>query len=70
MSASEATKKVISPKRQLNLPEITSIESLSVQIETVRLNGQTAISLLEKLLAMVTNLTAEASQLKTDNAVL
>jgi hypothetical protein len=70
MSASEATKKVISPERQLNLPEITSIESLSVQIETVRLNGQTAIGLVEKLLAMVTNLTAEVSQLKTDKAVL
>src|SRR5215470_15618361 len=35
LSASEATKKVISPERQLNLPEITSNESLSVQIETV-----------------------------------
>jgi outer membrane murein-binding lipoprotein Lpp len=70
MSASEATKKIISPERQLNLPEIASNEPLCVQIETVRLNGQTAVSLVEKLLAMVTNLTAEVSQLKTDNDVL
>jgi hypothetical protein len=70
LSVSEATKAVISLERPLNVPELTSNESLSVQIETVRLSGQTAISWVEKLLAMVTNLTAEVSQLKTDNAVL
>jgi hypothetical protein len=70
LSASEVTKKIISPERQLNLPEITSNESLCVQIGTVRLSGQTAISLVEKRLAMFTNLTAEVSELKTDNAFL
>jgi len=68
--ASDATKKVIFPERQLNLPELTSNESLSVQIETLRITGQTTINLVEKLLAMTTNLTAEVTQLKTDNAVL
>jgi uncharacterized protein YunC (DUF1805 family) len=69
LSASDAIKKVIPPERQLNLPELTSNESLSVQTETVRLNGRTTINLVEKLLAMTTNLTAEVTQLKTDNAV-
>lgn len=64
LSASDAIKKVIPPERQLNLPELTSNESLSVQTETVRLNGQTTINLVEKLLAMTTNLTAEVIQLR------
>jgi hypothetical protein len=70
LSASDATKKVISAVRKLNLSELTSNESVSVRIETVRLNGQTTINLVEKLLAMATNLTAEFTQLKCDNAVL
>ena len=70
LSASDATKKVIFPGRQLNLPELTSNEFLSVQIETLRLTGQTTVNLVEKLLAMVTNLTAEVTQLRNDNAVL
>ena len=69
-SASDAAKKVIFPERQLNLSELTSNESLSVQIETLRIAGQTTINLVEKLLAMVTNLTAEVTQLRSDNAVL
>ena len=70
LSASDAIKKVIPPERQLNLPELTSNESFSVQTETVRLNGQTTINLVEKLLAMTTNLTVEVTQLKSDNVVL
>jgi hypothetical protein len=70
LSASDAIKNVIPLERQLNLPELTSNESPSVQTETVRLNGQTTINLVEKLLAMTTNLTFEVSQLKSDNAVL
>lgn len=46
------------------------MEYLSVQFETVRLNGQITIKLVENLLAMVTNLTAEVTQLRSDNAVL
>jgi hypothetical protein len=70
LSASEAIKKVISPVRELNVPEFTSNESLSVQIEAVRFNWQTTINLVEKLLAVVSNLTAEVTQFKSDNAVL
>jgi hypothetical protein len=70
LSASDATKTVIFPERQLNLPELTSNESLSVQIEILRLTGQTTVNLVEKLLAMVTKLTAEVTQLRSDNAVL
>jgi hypothetical protein len=69
-SPSDATKKFIPPERELDLPELTSDESLSVQIETVQLNGQTTINLVEKLLAMVTNLTAEVTKLMSDSAVL
>jgi hypothetical protein len=65
-SASDAAKKVILPERKLNLPELTSNESLGVQIETLRIT----INLVEKLLAMVTKLTAEVTQLRSDNAVL
>jgi hypothetical protein len=70
LSASDAIKKVTHSERQLNLPKLTSNESLTVQTETVRLNGQNTINLVEKLLAMTTNFTAEVTQLKTDNAVL
>jgi hypothetical protein len=62
--------KVISLERELNPPELVSSESFSVQIETVRLKGQTTINLVEKLLAMVTNLTAKATPLQSDKAVL
>ena len=58
LSASDATQKVISPDRQLNLPQLTSNESLSFRTEAVRPNGQTTINLVEKLLAVATNLTA------------
>jgi len=70
LSASDATKKVIFPERQLNLPELTSNEFLSVQIETLRITGQTTVNLVEKLLGMVTKLTSEVTQLRSDNAVL
>jgi len=70
LSASDAIKKVTPPERQLNLPELTSNESLSVQTETVRLNGQNTINLVETPMAITTNLIAEVTQLKTDNAVL
>jgi len=64
LSASDAIKKVTPARRQLNLPELTSNESLSVQTETVRLNGQTTINLVEKLLAMTTNLTPRLLNLR------
>jgi hypothetical protein len=68
--ASDTSKRVISPERELLLPELTYSESLSVQIETVRLNGQTTIALVEKIMSMVTDLTSEVARLKSDNASL
>ena len=47
-----------------------SSKSLSVQIETVTLIGQTTIALVEKLLSMFTDLTSEVAHLKSDNASL
>jgi hypothetical protein len=44
LSASDAIKKVIPPERQLNLPELASNESLTVQTETVRLNRQNTVN--------------------------
>jgi hypothetical protein len=62
--------KVISPDRQLSLPELPSNGSpLHVQIETLRLNGQATINLVEKLLLVVTNLTTKVTQLKSDNSL-
>jgi hypothetical protein len=60
LSASDATQIVLSPEGQLNLPG-----SLSLQNETLRLNGQTTIHLVEKLLVMITTLTAEVTHLTT-----
>jgi hypothetical protein len=68
--ASEASKSVISPEHELLLPELASTESLSVQIETVRFNGQTTITLVEKLVSMVSDLTSEVVHLKSGNASL
>jgi hypothetical protein len=51
------------------LPELTSNGFLNVQIEKLRLNGQTTIDLVE-ILAMVTNLTTKVTQLQSDNTVL
>jgi hypothetical protein len=70
LSESDAIKKVIPLERQLNLPELTNNESLSVQTETVRLNRETTVNLVEKLQAMATNLTAKVTQIKSDNAVV
>ena len=49
LPASDATKQVISAETQLNLPKLTSSESLSVQTRNVRLKAQTTVNLVEKL---------------------
>jgi hypothetical protein len=61
--ASDATKKVISPDRQLNLQELKSNEPLGVQTEILRPTGQTNL-FGWKHLAMVTDLTAEVTQIE------
>jgi hypothetical protein len=67
LSASDATKKMVSPERQLIFPPVCNKDSISVQIETVCLNGQSTIQMLVSLLGMVSKLTEEVTHLK-DNA--
>jgi hypothetical protein len=43
LSASDATKQVISMEMQLNLPKLTSNESLSVQTQTVKFSVQISV---------------------------
>jgi hypothetical protein len=57
LSTSDASKKVISPERQLILPSVCNKDSIRVQIKTVRLNGQSTIEMLESLLSMVSKVT-------------
>jgi hypothetical protein len=70
LSVSDATKKVVSPERQLILSPVCSKDSISAQIETVCLNGQSTVQVLESLLVMVSKLTEEVTHLKKDNADL
>ena len=60
LSASKATKQVVSIEWQLNLSEITSNESLSVQTQTARFKGQATVNVVDKFLTVVTNSTARA----------
>lgn len=63
-------KKIISPTRELNLPELQSTNSLSVQIETVRLNSVSILETLNSVLEHVKNLENEVAYLKSENAAL
>jgi hypothetical protein len=45
----DGTAKVASPEIELLLPEFSSRETLSIQLETVRLNGVTAMRMDENL---------------------
>jgi hypothetical protein len=67
---SELAKKVISPKRELNLPAATTSESPSIQIETVRHNGYATLNMVQKFCCVVTILSNDVVQLKCDNAAL
>jgi hypothetical protein len=62
LSASDAIKKILSPERQLILPAVCTKEALSDQIETVRLNGQATMEMIEMLVAMVSKLSDEVAQ--------
>jgi hypothetical protein len=55
LSASDHTKKIISPEGEFSLPEHTSNEFLCVHIERLRLSGQTTINVVEEFLVIVTN---------------
>jgi hypothetical protein len=51
-------------------PQFKGIESLSAQLEAVRLNGVCSNSLLENLIEMVQKLSDEVCQLRSDNQSL
>jgi hypothetical protein len=68
-STSELPKK-LSPEMELILPTLKDPESLSVQIETVRLNGANTNNLVENILQMVLKLTEEVQELRKDNEIL
>jgi hypothetical protein len=68
--ASDVSKKILSLEGQLILPAVCTKEALSVQIETVRLNGQATMETIETLVAMVSKLSREVAHLKIDNVEL
>jgi hypothetical protein len=65
--ASDVSKKIRSLDGQLILPAVCTKEALSVQIETVRLNGQATM---ETMVAMVSKLSHEVANFKIDNVEL
>jgi hypothetical protein len=58
-STSELHKKLLSPGREVLLPNLKDSDSLSVQIKTVRLNGVNTTNLVENLVEMVLKLSEE-----------
>lgn len=63
-------KKVVSPTRELNLPSLPSVDSLSVQVETVRLNSVNILDTVSDILEYVKSLQKEMLELKNENAAL
>jgi hypothetical protein len=55
LSASDASKKILPPERQLILPSVCAKEALSVKTEMVRLNGQATMKLLNCFLQWLAN---------------
>ncbi|KAJ4433162.1 hypothetical protein ANN_15419 [Periplaneta americana] len=64
------TKKVVSPSRDLNLPSLPSVDSLSFQVETVRLNSVNILDTVSDILEYVKSLQKEMIELKNENAAL
>jgi hypothetical protein len=72
-STSDLPKKIVSPERALVLPPVfdtDKFEALSVQLETVRLNGVCTITLIKTLLDTIHELSEDVDLLKSDNASL
>jgi hypothetical protein len=67
---SDVSKKVISPGTELNWPSLCNKVSLSIQIETVQLNGHSTMLPVESLVDFVTKLYDKAVHLRDDNASL
>lgn len=66
----DGTAKAASPEIELLLPEFSSRETLSVQLETVRLNGVTAMRMDENLVSVISTLTNKVTQVRSDNEEL
>ncbi|KDR12811.1 hypothetical protein L798_13273 [Zootermopsis nevadensis] len=69
-STADLPLKIVSPDRELILPTFKDPESLSVQLETVRLNGVNTHNLVENLVQMVLKLSEDVQQLQKDNDYL
>jgi hypothetical protein len=69
-STSELEKKVVSPGRDLMLPEIANVELVSIQLETIRLNSVCTNNLIESLIQMVSILSEKVGLLRKDNDIL
>jgi hypothetical protein len=69
-STSELEKKVVYPGRDLILPEIANMESISVQLETLRLNSVCTNNLIDSLIQMVSKLSEEVVLLRKDSEIL
>jgi len=61
-------KTIMSPERDLELPSFSNRESLSVQLETVRLNGVSVMEILQSLVKQVSDLQSEVSGLRHENS--
>jgi hypothetical protein len=69
-STSEIGKKILSPERELILPPLKDNDSLSVQPETVRLNGVCTKNMIKNLTEMILKLSEEFGHLRKDNKIL
>lgn len=69
-ASNNSDKKIISPSRELNLPDLETRESLSVQLETVRLNSVSILDTLCLVLDHVKIIEKEMVDLKNENAAL
>jgi hypothetical protein len=58
------------PGRDLILPEIANVESISVQLETLRLNSVCTNNVIDSLIQMVSKLSEEVGLLRKDNEIL
>jgi hypothetical protein len=61
---------VVSPGRDLLLPEIANMESISVQLETLRLNCVCTNNVIDNLIQMDSKLFEEVGLLRKDNEIL
>jgi hypothetical protein len=66
LSVSDAIKNTLSTDRQLILPSVNTKEALSVQTETVRLNGQVTMEMTAALVSMANKVADDFAHLKIE----